>query len=177
MEPCYTKHAFSQLQLFVIYAKGQQHVHTYCSPSLPLHFTNIYIPSPPLSFSVLELTSVPCMILASGVHAVARTSVLLLSSPSTYATSSVSHTAARSHRQRIFAESLLCSGQEANIQLASQLLTTSLQCPVPRPELQSSKATPLSGSPTSCPMASLLSLLSMQPGSISTLLPALKTET
>ena len=45
----------------------------------------------------------------------------------------------------MFTESLLCSGQEANIQLACQLLTTSLQCPVPRPEQQSSKATPPSG--------------------------------
>ena len=40
--------------------------------------------------------------------------------------------------------SLLCSGQEANIQLASQLLTSSLQTPS-RSESQISKATHPSG--------------------------------
>ena len=44
----------------------------------------------------------------------------------------------------MFTESLLCSGQEANIQLASQLLTSSLQTPS-RSESQISKATPPSG--------------------------------
>ena len=45
---------------------------------------------------------------------------------------------------QVFTESLLCSGQEANIQLASQLLTSSLQTPS-RSEPQISKATPPSG--------------------------------
>ena len=45
---------------------------------------------------------------------------------------------------QVFTESLLCSGQEANIQLASQLLTSSLQTPS-RSESQTSKATPPSG--------------------------------
>ncbi|KAL5481479.1 hypothetical protein EMCRGX_G021646 [Ephydatia muelleri] len=45
---------------------------------------------------------------------------------------------------QVFTESLLCSGQEANIQLASQLLTSSLQTPS-RSESQISKATPPSG--------------------------------
>ena len=45
---------------------------------------------------------------------------------------------------QVFTESLLCSGQEANIQLASQLFTSSLQTPS-RSESQIRKATPSSG--------------------------------